>query len=225
MRLLVLEDDIRFGDLLQHHLQAAGFAADITRSIAEFEEAAAHEVHSLYMIDLGLPDGDGLDLVARLRASRLTLPILIATARSAVRDRVAGLDRGADDYIVKPFNVTELLARVRALLRRAPELKSQQLQAGRLVLDCETGDIRFDGTAIGLSPGERRLLALLIRRLGRVVPKEYLEDFVHGVHGDSSPNAIEQLVSRLRRSLGAGAMGIELRTIRGTGYVLEETGP
>ncbi len=222
MRLLLLEDDPRFGDLLSHHLAAAGHPSDLTRSIAEFEEVAAHAVHSLYLIDLGLPDGDGLDLVARLRAKRTMVPILITTARSGVRDRVAGLDIGADDYLIKPFNVTELLARVRALLRRSPDLRSQHLQAGRLILESDTGEILLDGAPIGLAPGERRLLALLIRRMGRVVAKEYIEDVVHGVHGATSPNAIEQLVSRLRRSLCDGTLGIQLRTIRGAGYVLEE---
>lgn len=222
MRLLVLEDDPRFGPLLCEHLDDAGYATDLASTVAEFREVAALGTHAVYVIDLGLPDGDGSDLVAQLRSANCMIPILVVTARSAVRDRVAGLDRGADDYLVKPFNVAELLARVRAMLRRAPSLGAPRLRAGRVVLDCATGEISCGGSQVALSPAERRLLELLIRRLGRVVPKATIQNVVHGVHCDSSPNAVEQLVSRLRKSLASSGMGVELRTIRGLGYVLEE---
>jgi DNA-binding response OmpR family regulator len=220
--MLVLEDDPRFGPLVCGHLDAAGYATDLASTVAEFREVAALGTHALYLIDLCLPDGDGADLVAQLRAENCMMPVLVVTARSAVRDRVAGLDRGADDYLVKPFNVAELLARVRAMLRRAPSLRSPRLQAGRVVLDCSTGEISCTGRPVPLSPFERRLLQLLIHRVGRVVPKETIQNIVQGAHGESSPNAIEQLVSRLRKSLANSAMGIQLRTVRGLGYVLEE---
>jgi DNA-binding response OmpR family regulator len=221
MQLLLLEDDPRFGALLCDHLRAAGFTATLAASVAEFEAFAARSRQDLYLIDLGLPDGDGLDVISRARARRQSTPVLIITSRSAVRERVLGLERGADDYLTKPFNIAELLARVRALLRRAPVLNDARLQAGELVLDCGTGEISCSGSPVDLSPSERRVLELLIRRAGKVVPKDLINDVVQGACADRTPNATEQLISRLRKSLSNRATDIELRTIRGLGYVLE----
>ena len=202
----------------------SSYVVDLVNTIEQFRDAVFSVKHDLYMIDLGLPDGDGLDLIRELRKGKSkSTPILITTARSSVSDRVNGLDCGADDYLSKPFHVDEVLARIRALLRRPGRICDKEKRVGRLVLNANTGEIFFNGTRVDMRQSERRLLALMIRRSGRVVPRNLIQDSLHGWGEVIAPNAIEKLVSRLRKGLDREAMGVELKTIRGAGYILEET--
>lgn len=223
MRLVLLEDNQRSGSLLRDHLVRAGYAVDLVSTIQQFNDLMPITSPDLYLIDLGLPDGDGLDVIRRLRHNaKSATPILILSARTSISDRVAGLDCSADDYLCKPFHVNELLARVRALLRRPAQLEAKRIKVGQLVLNCATGDIFYEGCRVDLRPSERQLLALLIRRSGRLVPKRLIEDSLRSIDQDVSPNATEKLVSRLRKSLCKNAININLKTLRGSGYVLEE---
>lgn len=220
MRLLLLEDSIRLSELTRECLQVAGYTVDVAHSIGDFRCLSQGRDHSIYVVDLGLPDGDASDLIRQLRSERRTTPILVTSGRSHVDDRIAVLDAGADDFLVKPFNCNELKARIRAVMRRPKELPSCRITAGNLELDKSTGEIFWAGRRLDLRVGERRLLGLLISRVGHVVPKALIEDLLYGVDVPTTSNAIEQLVSRLRKRVER-SMGVALTTVRGDGYVLE----
>ena len=222
MRILLVEDSERLQDLLGETLRDAGYLLDIVTTAEDFRQLALGGPYDLFIIDLGLPDGDGMTLIRELRARSIQTPVLVITARATVGDRVAGLDSGADDYLIKPFNHTELVARVRALLRRPAELTSPQLKVGGLRLDELSGEVLYDGTAVDLRPSERRLLALLMRRSGSIVSKLLIEDTVSEFGREISSNAVEALVSRLRKALGDANARVSLSTIRGSGYMLSE---
>lgn len=222
MRVLVVEDNQRFLNVLDERLNKEGFIVDVTGTAKGFRELVEAQQHALYLIDIGLPDGDGLTLVRELRLARRSTPVLMLSARSHIEDRVAGLNAGADDYLGKPFHFAELLARMRALLRRPPELEPTCLKTGMLVLNCATNEVFCDGRRIDLRPSELRLLVLFIRRSGRVVSKASIESTLQNARGETSQNAVDKLVSRLRKALEAQPSGLELKTVRGMGYVLEE---
>ncbi len=222
MRILLVEDNRRFGALLTEHLTDHGHVVDCAATAADFRELALTFAHDLYIVDLGLPDGDGIDLIAELRRAGCTKPILIITARGGVEDRVRGLDRGADDYLVKPFNYRELLARIRALSRRPAAVEPDRVEAGDIVFDRTSGEFFSGGRRIDLRPSERRLLALMICRSGRLVSRATIEGALQCVGGERSPNAIDKLVSRLRRTLREAGAGIAVKTVKGAGYVLDE---
>jgi len=223
MRCILLEDNKRSGTLLCDRLTRSGYIVDLATNVTEFREYTATTAHDIYLIDLGLPDGDGLDVIRELRRSRgRSAPILIVSARSKVEDKVVGLDSDADDYLCKPFHIDELLARVRALLRRPANIRSKSVKVGSLILNCATGDILYNGQRVELRPSERQLLALLIRRSGRIVPKSLIADSLRTIDQELTPNSIEKMVSRLRKCLSRDTMGVELQTIRGDGYVLKE---
>jgi DNA-binding response OmpR family regulator len=224
MRLLLVEDSVRLQELLAEPLNRAGFGLDAVATTAELFGSVAAVQYDLLIIDLGLPDGDGLDAIRSLRAMGLSVPILIITARGTVEDRVGGLDSGADDYLIKPFNHAELLARVRALLRRPPEFLGPVLRAGKTEIDAATGEVRCSGKCIDLRLSERRLLAILMRRSGSVVPKAALEDALSEFGRELSANAVETLVSRVRKALGDVPSGITIETVRGLGYQLRVEG-
>lgn len=164
MRILLVEDNAKVGPLLREYLNDAGYAVDLAASVAQFEGLAKTFSYGLYVLDLCLPDGDGSQIISLLRAAKQTAPIIVTSARAQVSDRVSGLDCGADDYLVKPFHHSELLARIRALLRRPAPVTPQCLEAGNLVLDCASGEIACRGRRLVMRPTERRLLALLMRR-------------------------------------------------------------
>ncbi len=222
MRVLVVEDNTRFLDVLDERLTKEGFTVDAAGSTQAFREIAQSQRHSLYLIDLNLPDGDGLDLIRELRAARRSTPVLVMSGRSGVEDRVTGLNAGADDYLGKPFHIAELLARMRALLRRPREMEAQAIQTGQLVLNCATNEIFCNGQRVELRPSELRLLVLFIRRSGRVVSKVAIESSLQRMGGDLTLNAVDKLVSRLRKALETQPTGTQLRTVKGVGYVLEE---
>ena len=221
MRLLLVEDSERLRQLLGENLREADYALDIVASAAEFRAAVRSVNFDLFIVDLGLPDGDGLQLIRELRASDCRTPVLVITARAAVDDRIAALDGGADDYLIKPFNHAELLARVRALLRRPRELRDPIMQIGGLVFNEVTSDVRIDGQSLSLRPSERRLLCMLMRRVGSIVPKAIIEEAMSEFGREMSANAIEALVSRLRKALDDRCTAVTIDTIRGVGYALK----
>jgi len=223
MRVLLVEDSLRLGRLLCEGLRENGHTVDLVGTAHEFKNATAVPSHDVYVIDLGLPDGDGLQLINDTRAASNNKPILVITARASISDRVSALDCGADDCLIKPFNHTEFLARIRALLRRPVEVCALRVNAGQLTLDTTTGEILCRGQTVHLTPSERRLLTVMMQRLGKVIPRGAIEQHVWDCNHPSTPNATEQLVLRVRRALKNVPCGLEVRTVRGLGYVLEES--
>jgi DNA-binding response OmpR family regulator len=222
-RLLLVEDSVRLQALLSENLRGAEYPLDVVGTAAEACAALAEVTYDLLIIDLGLPDGDGIVLIHEARAAGCKTPILVITARAGIDDRIAALDSGADDYLVKPFSHLELLARIRALLRRPPDMRQPILQIGRLVLNEATSEVRADGRMVDLRASERRLLALLMRQAGRIVPKSSIEERFSEFGRELSDNAVEAHVSRLRKALDETPAGVFIETIRGVGYALKET--
>ncbi len=223
MRILIVEDNERLAAFIAAGLTTGGFGVDVSHSIEETEAALRVLRYDALVLDLGLPDGDGLGFLRALRGTGDATPVLILTARDDLRDRVAGLDTGADDYLVKPFALEELGARLRALLRRPGAILGRALEYGNLVLDTAERTASIGGRPIALSRREFEVLEHLMRRAGNVVSKRLLEDSLYGLGDDSSPNAVEVLVSRLRRRLQTLQSGVAIHTMRGVGYLLMET--
>lgn len=222
MRLLVIEDEARIAELLKRKLEQSGFAVDTVRLCADAREALSLTAYDAAILDLGLPDGDGLNFLAELRATRSPLPVLVLTARDAIEDRVSGLDTGADDYLVKPFAMPELVARTKALLRRPGGALGLTLEAGNIVFDTVGRDVRVAGTGIQLPRRECAILEHLMRRLGRVVPKPVLEEKLYGIDDELESNAIPVHVHHLRRKLLEAGATAEIHTVRGIGYLLTD---
>ena len=224
MRLLLVKDSLRLQELLADPLRRAGYGLDAVGTVAELLSSVAVVQYDLIIVDLGLPDGDGLTAIRSLRSMRHSTPILIITARGSVEDRVIGLDSGVDDYLIKPFNHAELLAHVRTLLRRPSELQGPVLKFGGVELDEARGEVSCCGKPIELRLSERRLLAVLMRRGGSVVAKSTIEDALSEIGRELSANAVEVLVSRLRKALSEGSAGATIETVRGIGYRLRLDG-
>jgi len=220
MRLLLVEDNERLLGLTRSALARAGYDADGVTTAADAEQALHAIAYSIVVLDLGLPDRDGVTLLRQLRAAGSTIPVLILTARGSVEDRVRGLDGGADDYLVKPFAQEELLARIRVLLRRPGGLLGRALDLGNLCLDTVSREVTIGGVPQLLSPREMAVLELLLRRAGRVVPKKVVEDHLFGLGGEVGSNAVEVYVHRLRKQLVEGGANAEIHTIRGVGYLI-----
>lgn len=220
MRLLFVEDDPDIADAVRRNLERSGFTVDLAGDLAEAVASLDSQRYELVLLDLGLPDGDGLDLVRRLRRRRDPVPILILTARDAVRERVAGLEAGADDYLVKPFAHEELVARIRALLRRPAQHLGERVEIGNLAWDPGSGTFAVDGEPLGLPRRERLLLEALVRRVGRVAQRATLEEALWGFGEEIESNTLESHVSRLRKRLAGAGARVEIRTFRGLGYML-----
>jgi DNA-binding response OmpR family regulator len=220
MRLLLVEDNERLSALIKAGLAKAGFETDAFTTAAEAEVAIRSVAYSAVILDLGLPDQDGLILLRGLRASGNVLPILILTARGGIEDRVRGLDAGADDYLVKPFAQEELVARIRVMLRRPGSLLGDALELGGLRLDTVSRQVTLGDSPQFLSPREIAVLEILLRRAGRVVPKKIVEDHLFGLSGDVGSNAIEVYVHRLRKQLAEAGADVEIHTVRGVGYLI-----
>lgn len=216
MRVLVVEDDPLLGDALRVGLAQAGFAADWVRDGRAGLVAAASEPFAALVLDLGLPELSGLELLRRLRADRNAVPVLILTARDAIADRIAGLDAGADDYLVKPVDLGELAARLRALVRRSAGHAAPLLEVGPLRIDPAAHAVAFRGREIELSAREFALLHELARAAGRVLSKEQLAERVYGWGEELESNAVEVHVHHLRRKLAPDA----IVTVRGVGYLV-----
>jgi DNA-binding response OmpR family regulator len=222
MRLLVIEDEARLSGILKVKLGQCGFAVDIAGSAADASAALELINYDAAILDLGLPDGDGLAVLTSARRMGKTLPILILTARDAVDDRVAGLDAGADDYLTKPFAMTELIARIKALLRRPGGVLGITLEAGNLSLDTVGRELMVAGNPIRLSRQELAILEQMMRRFGRIVPKAVLEEKLYGIGDEPDSNTIPVHVHHLRRQLQAAGASLIIHTVRGVGYILAD---
>lgn len=214
MRLLLVEDDAMIGRAMRQGLDAAGFVVDWVTDGRAAELALSNGVYDLALLDLGLPGKDGMALLRDLRARRDSLPVLVVTARDAVADRIAGLNEGADDYVLKPFDLDELVARVRALLRRRAGSAGPRLECGDLQLDPVQREVRLRGETVALSAKEFALLETLMQRPGAVLSRERLEDALYGWDHEVGSNAVEVHLHNLRRKLGTGV----IRNVRGVGY-------
>jgi len=222
MRLLIVEDEARIAELVRNGLTRAGFTVDTAANAADARAALEVGSYDGAILDLGLPDGDGLDVLAQARRAGQTIPFLLLTARDTVDDRVLGLNAGADDYLIKPFAMDELVARTKALLRRPGLALGVTMEAGNIAFGSVGREVRVAGRPLPLPRRELDVLEHLVRRVGRVVPKAVLEDRLYGQDEELESNAIPVHVSHLRRKLiGAGAT-LEIHTIRGVGYLLEE---
>lgn len=220
MRLLLIEDNARLAGLIRDGLRLQGFAIDWFETVYEAELAMKVADYDLLLLDLGLPDGDGLDLVRTVRRRKDATPILILTARGGLDDRVLGLDAGADDYLVKPFQIPELAARCRALLRRPGASLGSLLVAGNVVLDTVARSVDVAGLAVDATPREIDLLEVLLRRVGHVVAKPSLENTLYAMDAEVTPNALEATVSRLRKRMTLAEADVKIRTVHGVGYAL-----
>ena len=218
MRLLMVEDNAELSDWLARLLRRGGWVVDVVPDAETALEGVDFAAYDVAIVDLGLPGADGFSVVRGAREAGHALPILILTARDAVKSRVQGLDAGADDYLVKPFEVEELEARLRALARRAGRAPAKELRFGGLALDLGGGGFAVEGAALGLTPREHAALEALVRRGGATVPKEALLERVYGADEEGSHGAVEIVVHRLRKKL-AGS-GVTIATLRGLGYLL-----
>jgi len=216
MKLLLAEDDPMIGASMEQGLRIAGFTVDWVRDGRAAELALETGTYGLLILDLGLPRQDGLTLLKRLRQTDHPIPVLIATARDAVADRVAGLNLGADDYLVKPFDLQELVARVRAQIRRHQGRARPEMRLGTLSLNPLTREVQLDGRPVHLSQKEFALLEALLEQPGSVLSKSQLEERLYGWGEEVLSNAIEVHLHHLRRKLGASW----IRNVRGVGYKL-----
>lgn len=222
MRLLLVEDNKRLAETTKEGLEKESFAVDWFDTVGE-SEAAIHTVsYDAIVLDLGLPDGDGMDILKQLRGAKSSTPVLILTARDGVEDRVKGLDGGADDYLLKPFAMAELVARIRALLRRPGGALGMTLIAGNVSFDTTAREVRIDDSVVAISRREMGVLEQLMRRFGRVVPKDVLEDKLYGFGEEVTSNSVEVHISRLRKRLAVANADISVHTLRGVGYLLSE---
>lgn len=223
MRLLLVEDEPQMADALTAALHNFDIIVDHAPNLDFAREAVIDEVHDIIVLDRQLPDGDGLELIAHLRSIRATTPVIVLTARGSVDDRVSGLDVGADDYLTKPFAVEELLARIRAVMRRPAKLAPIIARIGRLEFGLDNREARVEGKLIDLPRRELLVLETLVRRQGRTVLRSALEEAVYTFHDEIQSNALDSHVSRLRRKLEEADAGVEIHGIRGVGYLLRST--
>ena len=224
LRILVIEDDPAIATLLEYNLTAAGYEVALAASAEDGKIMIADDSFDLAVLDWMLPEMSGIELCGQLRRTSKGkhLPILMLTARGEEADRIRGLSTGADDYVVKPFSVPELLARIKALLRRAsPERVADVLAAGAIVMDREAHKVTRDGRAVDLGPTEYRLLEVLLERTGRVLSRAQIIDRVWGNTAEIDERTIDVHVGRLRKALVRGDESDPIRTVRGAGYVLD----
>ncbi len=214
MRILVVEDELLLADAISVHLTRAGHAVDCVDRLGDADAALDTTKYGLVLLDLHLPDGRGLDLLKRRRKSGDRSPVIICTARDQVRDRIDGLNAGADDYLIKPFDLGELLARVQAVQRRYDLQPNPSQHIGELTIDTATHRIQHNGEDVPLTAREWALMECLIRRPGAIVSKAQLEEAIYAMGSEVESNAVEVYVSRLRKKLGARA----IETVRGLGY-------
>ena len=222
MRLLVIEDEDRLSGILKSKLGEIGFTVDVAASAGDASAALELINYDAAVLDLGLPDGDGIAVLSATRAAGKALPILILTARDAVEDRVAGLNSGADDYLTKPFAMAELVARIKALLRRPGGVLGMTLEAGNVCLDTIGRELSIEGNPVRVSRRELAILEQMMRRFARIVPKAVLEEKLYGIDEEPDSNPIPVHVHHLRRQLEAAGANLEIHTIRGVGYILAD---
>ncbi|WP_206244491.1 response regulator transcription factor [Novosphingobium terrae] len=220
MRILLVEDDAALAAALTGVFDKAGFAVDHAggQEDAALMLRAGH--YAALILDRGLPDGDGLELLQDLRARGSTMPVIVLTARGTLDARISGLDKGADDYLAKPFSPDELMARLRAVLRRNGSFQGREVSCANLSFDIDNQVLKIDGESVALSQREGALLALLMRRAGLVVTKRLAEDQLFGAGDTLGSNAIEVYVHRLRQKLDQAGSQAEIVTVRGVGYLM-----
>lgn len=218
MRILLIEDDAMIGKAIRQGLSQSGFTVDWVSDGRAAELSLANGVYDLAILDLGLPKKDGMAILTTLRSSGNSMPVLIASARDTVRDRIAGLEAGADDYVLKPFDLNELIARVRALLRRQTGSATTVLRLGDLSLDPVRKVVTLGARVVNVSARELAILEALMRRPGAVLSRAKLEDSVYGWGEEVGSNAIEVHLHNLRRKLGSQ----RIRNVRGVGYRVTE---
>lgn len=223
MRLLAVEDERDLGLLLRSALEKAGFAVDLARRLDDAADHLALVTYDAAILDLSLPDGDGIELLRQLRRQGSTLPILILTARDGQEDRVLGLDSGADDYLIKPFHMPELVARVRALLRRPNAALGVKLTLGNIALDTTTRQVQVGDADVTLTPREISMLEVLMRQQGAVVVREVMEQRLYNFDAPLGSNALEVLLHRLRKHLSEVGASVTIHTVRGVGYLISES--
>jgi DNA-binding response OmpR family regulator len=218
MRILLVEDDALLGDGVRAGLKQAGFAVDWSQDGQVAKLALETEEYAVVVLDLGLPKLSGTDLLKWLRATLSKVPVLVLTARDTVADRVSGLNAGADDYLIKPFDLDELIARINALLRRSAGQVTQNLQHGNIILTPATHQVTQQGKSVELSAREFTLLHELLLHAGRVQSREQLEQHLYGWGEEVESNSIEVHIHHLRKKLGSDL----IRTLRGVGYVIDQ---
>lgn len=223
MRILLAEDDEVLADGIGKALRQCGFTVDQVSSGGDADVAVASAPFDLAILDLGLPQVSGLDVLRRIRANGKKFPVLIVTARDGLEDRISGLDLGADDYMIKPFDLPELEARVRALIRRSNYGAESEIVYGPVRMDTSSRSITINGESTDFSSRELGVFELFLQRPGKVVSKEILLDHMYGFDEDVSQNAVEVLIHRLRKKIEP--YGLCIRTIRGLGYLLEGEKP
>jgi DNA-binding response OmpR family regulator len=216
MRILLVEDDPMIGEAVRDGLKLEGYTVDWVRDGKAAETALATEEFAMALLDLGLPRKDGLEVLRSLRARKESIPVLVITARDTVKDRIAGLDSGADDYLVKPFDLDELAARVRALLRRSAGRPEPIVEHGVLTINPATREVAVNGTPVSLSAREYAVVAALTERPGIVLSRSQLEDRLYGWGEEVGSNAVEVHIHNLRRKLGEDV----IRNVRGVGYTI-----
>jgi len=223
MRILLVEDDMMLADSIREGLEKNGFSVDHLGAAEPAESALTLTHYDLAIIDIGLPRMSGLELIRRFRQRGITLPVLVLTARDGLDDRIQGLDLGADDYMVKPFQLPELLARMRALIRRSCSATSSELKAGLIRLDLARREATLGGAPLELTGREWDILQQLMLASPNVLTKQKMVESLSGWDNEITANAVEISVSRLRQKLAES--GVEIRTIRGIGYRLDEITP
>jgi two-component system OmpR family response regulator len=220
MRILLVEDDVMLAEAVGRALTQSAHAVDVSRSGDEADRVLATGQYDLVVLDVGLPRIDGFEVLRRLRERRSAVPVLMLTVRDAPEDRVAGLDLGADDYLTKPFHLSEFEARVRALIRRSNSSSSPGLVHGRLRLDMAGRRLYCDEQPLDLSAREFAVIEVLLLKEGRVVTKQQIVEHLYGWDDSSSSNSVEVFVYRLRKKLEFS--GVDIRTVRGMGYLIEK---
>jgi len=220
VRILLVEDDTLLADAVARALTQSAHAVDLARTGEEADAALATGEYDLVVLDIELPGLDGVEVLKRLRARRSVVPVLIVTVRDGLEERIAGLDLGADDYLTKPFHLSELEARVRALIRRAHAGASSELVHGRLRLNMAARRLYCDDQPAELSGRELAVLELLLLRAGRVVTKQQIIEHLYGWEDVSTSNTVEVFIYRLRKKIEA--CGVDIRTVRGMGYLIEK---
>lgn len=220
MRVIFVEDHAALAEAIAGGLRRAGFVVDVASTLVDARQAASSAQYDLAVVDLGLPDGSGLELLREWRQRGVGPPVIMLTARGALGDRVEGLDEGADDYIVKPVEIPELVARCRAVLRRPGNRAGRLLEAGHVTLDVTLREASCRGTPLALGRREIGALEALLQRRNRVLPRSVLLEQLYDRDSDVSLNAVDATVSRLRRVLESADAGVVLRTVRGLGWML-----
>jgi len=218
VRLLLIEDDQALGDGIHQALKREGYTVDWLQDGSSGSHALLSESFDLVVLDLGLPRLDGLEVLRRLRQSGSLIPVLILTARDATEDRIAGLDAGADDYLIKPFDLAELKARLRALLRRSAGRAQMLIEHAGITLAPTTQQVTYNGQAVALTPKEYQLLHELLSPPGRVMTRERLIQLLYGWNEEAESNTLEVHIHHLRKKLSTDL----IRTVRGVGYLVQE---